>query len=39
MANLYERFASTEDGARRLAAARLRREALKALHRALKASG
>ena len=39
MANLYERFAGTEDGARRLAAARLRREALKALHRALKASG
>lgn len=38
MTSLYERFAGTDDGARRLAVARLRREVLKALHRALKAS-
>lgn len=39
MTSLHERFASTDDGARRLAVARLRREVLKTLHRALKASG
>jgi transcriptional regulator with XRE-family HTH domain len=39
VASLYERFAGTEDGARRLAAARLRHETLRALHRALNASG
>jgi hypothetical protein len=36
---LYERMAATPDGSRRLAAARLRREVLRCLHRAQTASG
>ncbi|MFD8112234.1 helix-turn-helix domain-containing protein [Streptomyces microflavus] len=39
MNSLYDRFARSVDGARRLASARLRREALRSLHVALKASG
>ncbi|MFI6245172.1 helix-turn-helix domain-containing protein [Streptomyces sp. NPDC051016] len=39
MKSLYDRFASSEDGAQLLAATRLRREVLRILHRALKASG
>ncbi|BDD73559.1 helix-turn-helix domain-containing protein [Streptomyces violaceoruber] len=39
MKNLYERFASSEDGAQLLAATRLRRETLRILHKALEASG
>ena len=39
MSTLYERLAATDDGVRRLAVTRLRREALRALHIALKASG
>ncbi|MFI9827904.1 helix-turn-helix domain-containing protein [Streptomyces sp. NPDC051913] len=39
MKSLYDRFAGSEDGAQLLAAARLRREVLRILHRALEASG
>lgn len=39
MKSLYDRFASSEDGGQLLAAARLRREVLRILHRALEASG
>ncbi|MFF4311694.1 helix-turn-helix domain-containing protein [Streptomyces sp. NPDC001507] len=39
MKSLYDRFASSEDGAQLLAATRLRREVLRILHRALTASG
>ncbi|MFE3118709.1 helix-turn-helix domain-containing protein [Streptomyces niveus] len=39
MTSLYERFAGSVDGARRLASARLRHEALRSLHAALSASG
>lgn len=39
MNTLYERIARTDDGAKRLAVARLKREVLRALHTALKASG
>ncbi|MFC8778845.1 helix-turn-helix domain-containing protein [Streptomyces nigra] len=39
MKSLYERFAGSDDGAQLLAAARLRREVLRLLHRALEASG
>jgi len=39
MSTLYERIAGTRDGEKRLAVARLRREALRALHVALEASG
>ncbi|WP_230195095.1 helix-turn-helix domain-containing protein [Streptomyces coriariae] len=39
MKSLYDRFASSDDGAQLLAAARLRREVLRILHRALEASG
>ncbi|WP_079041181.1 XRE family transcriptional regulator [Streptomyces sp. Root264] len=39
MKSLYDRFASSEDGSQLLAAARLRREVLRILHRALEASG
>ncbi|MEU0115519.1 helix-turn-helix transcriptional regulator [Streptomyces bobili] len=39
MKSLYDRFASSDDGAQLLAATRLRREALRILHRALEASG
>jgi transcriptional regulator with XRE-family HTH domain len=39
MASLYDRIASTDDGSRRIASARLRREVLKLIHRAHRASG
>jgi len=39
MSTLYERIAGTPGGEQRLAAARLRREALRAIHVALEASG
>lgn len=39
MSTLYERVASTDDGIKRLAVGRLKREVLRALHLALKASG
>ncbi len=39
MTSLYDRFARSVDGARRLASARLRHESLRSLHVALDASG
>ncbi|MFE6893599.1 helix-turn-helix domain-containing protein [Streptomyces sp. NPDC057694] len=39
MKNLYERLAATEDGARALASARLRYEALAVIHESLEDSG
>ncbi|QIY95648.1 helix-turn-helix domain-containing protein [Streptomyces sp. S1D4-11] len=39
MSTLYERVASTDDGIKRLAVGRLKREVLRALHLGLKASG
>ncbi|MFJ9674861.1 helix-turn-helix domain-containing protein [Streptomyces sp. NPDC101221] len=39
MKNLYERLAATEEGARALAAARLRYEALATIHESLEESG
>lgn len=39
MTSLYERLASSPNGARMLAGARLKHEALRSLHRALQASG
>ncbi|MFF0387990.1 helix-turn-helix domain-containing protein [Kitasatospora sp. NPDC004615] len=39
MTTLYDRIASTEDGRRRLAVSRLKREALRAIHIALQESG
>ncbi|MBS2963094.1 helix-turn-helix transcriptional regulator [Actinocrinis puniceicyclus] len=39
MTSLYDRLARTEDGSRHLAAARLRHEVLKLVHRAQRASG
>ncbi|MFF8500334.1 helix-turn-helix domain-containing protein [Streptomyces anulatus] len=39
MKSLYERFASSDDGSQLLAAARLRRELLRVLHKGLEACG